>query len=60
MDKTLKEHLQEAREKRWKQTDTEKRKEHSAKMNKARWSKRENGAVEKPSEGENGEIGEKG
>lgn len=39
MDKTLKEHLQEAREKRWKQTDMEKRKEHSAKMNKARWAK---------------------
>lgn len=53
--KTLAEHLKEARAKRWANTDKDKRKEHSAKMNKARWSARENGAVEKPSEGENGQ-----
>lgn len=49
-DKTLKQHLAEALAKRWAKTDEAKRKEHSAKMNKARWP---NGAKKKSSTGEN-------
>ncbi len=49
-DKTLKQHLAEALAKRWENTDEAKRKEHSAKMNKARWP---NGAKKKSSTGEN-------
>ncbi len=45
MEKTLKEHLAEARAIRWAKTSEEARKEHSAKMNAKRWGKRNGLAV---------------
>lgn len=37
MEKTLSEHLKEAREKRWAIASEDQKKAHSAKMNSARW-----------------------